>query len=128
VDMGGQSLSTGSARGRMFSTLMAGCAELERNLIAERTASVLAHKKQQGKVYNHTLYGFDRVGDRLVVAVEEMAMVRLMQERRVRRMEPRHDRRRLQHRSHPRQERRQMVWPHRQEHSRKFCVSERRRR
>jgi len=82
VDMGGQSLSTGSAMGRMFLTLMAGCAELERNLVAERTASVLAHKKQQGHVYNHTPYGFERVGDRLVVAVQEMAMVHLMQERR----------------------------------------------
>jgi DNA invertase Pin-like site-specific DNA recombinase len=82
VDMGGQSLSTGSAMGRMFLTLMAGCAELERNLVAERTASVLAHKKRQGMVYNHTPYGFQRVGDRLVVAVEEMAMVRLMRERR----------------------------------------------
>ena len=82
VDMGGQSLSTGSAMGRMFLTLMAGCAELERNLVAERTASVLAHKKQQGRVYNHTPYGFERVGDRLVVAVDEMAMVHLMQERR----------------------------------------------
>jgi DNA invertase Pin-like site-specific DNA recombinase len=82
VDMGGQSLSTGSAMGRMFLTLMAGCAELERNLVAERTASVLAHKKQQGKVYNHTPFGFERVGDRLVAAVDEMAMVHLMQERR----------------------------------------------
>jgi len=82
VDMGGQSLSTGSAMGRMFLTLMAGCAELERNLVAERTASVLAHKKQQCKVYNHTPYGFERVGDRLVVAVDEMEMVRLMRERR----------------------------------------------
>ncbi|WP_031496180.1 recombinase family protein [Bryobacter aggregatus] len=82
VDMGGQSLSTGSAMGRMFLTLMAGCAELERNLVAERTASVLAHKKQQGKVYNHTPFGFERAGDRLVVAAAEMAMVRLMHERR----------------------------------------------
>ena len=82
VDMGGASMNTASAMGRMFLTLMAGCAELERNLVAERTASVLAHKKQQGKVYNHTPYGFERVGDRLVVAVDEMAMVGLMRERR----------------------------------------------
>lgn len=82
VDMGGTSMNTASAMGRMFLTLMAGCAELERNLVAERTASVLAHKKQQGRVYNHTPYGFDRVGDRLVVAVDEMAMVHLMRERR----------------------------------------------
>ncbi|SRR5579885_2219867 len=82
VDLGGTSLSTGSAMGRMFLTLMAGCAELERNLVAERTASVLAHKKQQGKVYNHTPFGFERAGDRLIVAAEEMAMVHLMRERR----------------------------------------------
>jgi DNA invertase Pin-like site-specific DNA recombinase len=82
VDMGGASMNTASAMGRMFLTLMAGCAELERNLVAERTASVLAHKKQQGKVYNHEPFGFLRDGDRLVVAVEEMAMVRLMRERR----------------------------------------------
>jgi DNA invertase Pin-like site-specific DNA recombinase len=82
VDMGGASMNTASAMGRMFLTLMAGCAELERNLVAERTASVLAHKKQQGKVYNHTPYGFERVGDRLVAAADEMAMVRLMRERR----------------------------------------------
>jgi DNA invertase Pin-like site-specific DNA recombinase len=62
VDMGGQSLSTGSSMGRMFLTLMAGCAELERNLVAERTASVLAHKKRLGKVYNHTPYGFGHSG------------------------------------------------------------------
>jgi DNA invertase Pin-like site-specific DNA recombinase len=82
VDMGGQSLSTGSAMGRMFLTLMAGCAELERNLVAERTASVLAHKRQQGRVYNHVPFGFNRVGDRLVPVVDEMAVVHLIRERR----------------------------------------------
>jgi len=82
VDMGGTSMNTASAMGRMFLTLMAGCAELERNLVAERTASVLAHKKQQGRVYNHTPYGFERVGDRLVAAIDEMAMIQLMRERR----------------------------------------------
>jgi DNA invertase Pin-like site-specific DNA recombinase len=40
-------MNTASAMGRMFLTLMA--AELERNLVAERTASVLAHKKQQSR-------------------------------------------------------------------------------
>jgi DNA invertase Pin-like site-specific DNA recombinase len=49
VEMGGTSMNTASAMGRMFLTLMAGCAELERNLVAERSASVLAHKKQQGR-------------------------------------------------------------------------------
>ena len=53
-DMGGQSLSTRSPMGRMFLKLMAACAELERNLTAVHTASVLALKKQQCKVYNYT--------------------------------------------------------------------------
>jgi DNA invertase Pin-like site-specific DNA recombinase len=82
VDLGGTSLSTGSAIGRMFMTLMAGCAELERNLVSERTVSVLAHKKQQGRVYNHPPYGFDRVGDRLIPLVGEMSVVHLIRERR----------------------------------------------
>jgi DNA invertase Pin-like site-specific DNA recombinase len=82
VDMGGQSLSTGSAMGRMFLTMMAGCAELERNLIAERTASVMAHKKHQFRVYNHEPFGFRRDGDRLLPVVDEMAVVSLMRERR----------------------------------------------
>jgi DNA invertase Pin-like site-specific DNA recombinase len=38
-------MNTASAMGRMFLNLMAGWAELERNSVAERTASVLAHKK-----------------------------------------------------------------------------------
>lgn len=82
VDLGGTSLSTGSAIGRMFLTMMAGCAELEKNLGAERTTSVLAHKKQQGRVYNHVPYGFQRVGDRLVPLLHEMAVIRLMWARR----------------------------------------------
>jgi len=82
VDLGGQSMNTASAMGRMFLTLMAGFAELERNLIAERTTAVLTHKRQQGQVYNHVPFGFRRLGDRLVPVVDEMAVVRLIRERR----------------------------------------------
>src|ERR1017187_1751358 len=39
VDMGGQTINTGSPMGRMFLTMMAGFAELERNLISERTST-----------------------------------------------------------------------------------------
>ena len=51
VDMGGQSLNTSSAMGRMMLTMMAGFAEFERALIAERTASALAHKKAHRQAY-----------------------------------------------------------------------------
>jgi DNA invertase Pin-like site-specific DNA recombinase len=75
-------MNTASAMGRMFLTLMAGFAELERNLVAERTTAVLAHKRQQGRVYNHVPFGFQRIGDRLVAVVDEMAVVHLIRERR----------------------------------------------
>lgn len=66
VDMGGQSLNTSSAMGRMMLTMMAGFAEFERALIAERTASALAHKKAHRQAYAPTPFGFDRDGGDLV--------------------------------------------------------------
>ena len=63
VDMGGQSMNTGSAMGRMLLTMMAAFAEFERNLIAERTTFALAHKRSQAKVYANTPYGCERTGE-----------------------------------------------------------------
>jgi DNA invertase Pin-like site-specific DNA recombinase len=67
VDMGGQTLNTASAMGRFFLNMMAGFAELERNLIAERTAAALAHKKAHLQAYSPTPFGYDRDGKVLVV-------------------------------------------------------------
>lgn len=49
VDMGGQAIDTSSAMGRFFLTVMAGAAEMERNLIRERTTTALAHKRAEGR-------------------------------------------------------------------------------
>ena len=65
VDMGGQALNTASAMGRFFLNVMAGFAELERNLIAERTELALSHKKAHLVAYAPTPYGYNRVGDNL---------------------------------------------------------------
>ncbi len=78
VDMGGQSLNTASAMGRFFLNMMAGVAELERNLIAERTEMALAHKKAHREAYAPTPYGFDRVGNSLVPNQQEMCIVVLI--------------------------------------------------
>jgi len=75
IDVGGQTIDTSSAMGRMFLTMMAGFAELERNLIAERTAAALAHKKNTGRVYGPTPYGFNRIGGELVENASETAVV-----------------------------------------------------
>jgi DNA invertase Pin-like site-specific DNA recombinase len=76
VDMGGQAVNTASAMGRMILTMMSGFAELERNLIAERTTQALAHKKAHRQAYAPTPYGFERIGDALVPIESEQAVVR----------------------------------------------------
>ncbi len=79
VDMGGQSLCTSSAIGRMMLTMMAAFAEFERNLISERTSAALQHKKVHLQPYAQLPFGFDRKGDLLVVNESELDMVRQMQ-------------------------------------------------
>lgn len=66
IDMGGGSLNTASPMGRMFLTIIAALAEWERNLIRERTATALQHKKSHLKAYSPTPYGFQRNGAELV--------------------------------------------------------------
>jgi len=82
VDMGGSTVDTTSAVGKMFFTMMAGFAEMERNLISERTRTALQHKKSASRAYSRlTPMGFDRHGDQLVPNGREMRTVR-----RIRRM------------------------------------------
>jgi DNA invertase Pin-like site-specific DNA recombinase len=77
LDLGGNSIDTTSAMGRMFFTMTAAFAEMERNLISERTRTALAFKKSSRRVYCHlTPLGFDREGDKLIPNREEMKTVR----------------------------------------------------
>jgi site-specific DNA recombinase len=77
LDMGGNAIDTTSAMGRMFFTMAAAFAEMERNLISERTKSALSYKKAERRVYCHiTPLGFDRQGDRLVQNQNEMKTVK----------------------------------------------------
>jgi len=65
VDMGGSSVSTGSAVGRMLLVMLAGVAELERGLIGERTALALAHKQARGEHVGRPPRGYRIEGKRL---------------------------------------------------------------
>lgn len=82
VDMGGQTVNTATAMGRFFFSTMASFAELERNLIAERTTLALAHKKNHGEAYGPTPMGYDRAGDMLEANAEELELVQEMRNRR----------------------------------------------
>lgn len=73
VDMGGMAINTSSAMGTLLLTILAGLAEMERNLIAERTQAVLAHKRSRLKVYSPTPLGYERQGDKLVRDDDEQA-------------------------------------------------------
>lgn len=81
VDMGGSSLNTRSAIGRMMLTMMAGFAEFERNMIAERTTAALQHKKATGLVYSGvTPYGKQRTSAGLLIdeQSEQIAIVEMI--------------------------------------------------
>jgi len=75
VDLGGQTINTSSAMGRMFFTMAAAFAEMERNLISERTASAMSFKKSHKQVYSPVPFGFDKNGEELVENGSERSVV-----------------------------------------------------
>ena len=80
VDMGGQTLNTATAMGRVFLTMTAAFAELERNLVSERTQAALLYKKSKRLVYGAIPYGYSRYGDALQVVDLEFGKIRQIQE------------------------------------------------
>jgi DNA invertase Pin-like site-specific DNA recombinase len=76
--MGGESVNTASSMGKMLITMLAGFAEFERNLIAERTTAALCHKKAHGEVYNHVPFGYRAVDGSLVPDPAEQTVIARM--------------------------------------------------
>lgn len=58
IDMGGQTINTRSAAGKFLFAVLAAAAEMERNLIRERTSAALQHKKARGERLGPTPLGF----------------------------------------------------------------------
>jgi site-specific DNA recombinase len=81
VDLGGQTLDTSSAMGRFFLTVMAGAAELERNLIGERTTEAMAYKKSRHERVGELPYGSQEGPDgKLVEHPSEQAVIATIQQ------------------------------------------------
>jgi len=78
IDMGGQAIDTSTAMGRFFLTVMAGAAEMERNLIRERTAAALAHKAAKGERVGQVPYGYRADGAMLVEEPAEQSIIRIV--------------------------------------------------
>lgn len=78
IDLGGSMVNTASAMGRMMLTVIAGMAELERSLIAERTTAAMQHMKAHRQVYSPTPFGFQRQGDQLILDAQEQDVIARM--------------------------------------------------
>ena len=80
LDLGGQTVNTRTAMGSFFLLVMAGCAEMERGLIRERTRTALQLKKARGDRLGATPLGFitPRPGAPMQQVEAELAIVRLI--------------------------------------------------
>ena len=72
----GETLDTSTAAGRMVVNMLGVVSEWEREAIGERTATALAHKRQQRTAYGATPFGYIRVGDALVPEAKEQDALR----------------------------------------------------
>ncbi len=63
ADLGGNAIDTTSAAGRFMLVVLAGAAEMERNLTRERTRSAMAVKRANGKRIGTVPYGYDLADD-----------------------------------------------------------------
>ena len=77
VDLGGNAIDTTSAAGRFMLVVLAGAAEMERNLTCERTKSALAVKRANGQRIGTVPYGFDLAPDAkaLICNATEQAVI-----------------------------------------------------
>jgi site-specific DNA recombinase len=73
-----ESLDTSTPHGRFVLTLFGGLAQMERELIGERTKGALAYKREQGQPTSHPPLGFRPNGKRhrMVPVADELETVR----------------------------------------------------
>ncbi len=78
-----ESIDTGTPHGRFLLTILGGLGQMERELIAERTRSALAYKRENGQPTSHPPFGFKATGsrERMVPLPQELAVVDSILER-----------------------------------------------
>jgi DNA invertase Pin-like site-specific DNA recombinase len=75
LDLGGNAVDTTSAAGRFMLVVLAGAAEMERNLTRERTRSAMAVKKANGQRTGTVPYGSDLADDGVTLAPNESEQI-----------------------------------------------------
>ena len=66
--------------GRMFLTVAAGFAELERNLVSERTSQAMAHLKSEGRHVGSPALGYQMQDGILVEQADELVSIQRIQQ------------------------------------------------
>jgi site-specific DNA recombinase len=73
-------LDTKSPLGKLFFTLIAGVAEMERGVIAERTSDALRRKIEKGEHVGHIPYGYQIEDSELIPYLPEQEIIKLARE------------------------------------------------
>ena len=86
LDLGGNAIDTTSAAGRFMLVVLAGAAEMERNLTRERTKSAMAIKRANGQRVGALPFGFDLADDgrTLLANTDEQSVIDEMKKMRAR--------------------------------------------
>ena len=71
-----ENIDTSTPYGRFTINLLSSLYEMELELIKERVKDTLKVKKENGKVYSPTPYGFDRIGDDLIENPKELKLMK----------------------------------------------------
>ena len=71
-----EKVDTKSATGKFFLTIISALAQMERDLIAERTIDALAHKKQRGEWTGRVPFGFRVMHKRLVEDPDQIQVIK----------------------------------------------------
>jgi DNA invertase Pin-like site-specific DNA recombinase len=71
IDLGGNAIDTTSAAGRFMLVVLAGAAEMERNLTRERTRSAMAVKRANGQRIGSVPFGHDLADDGVTLVPNE---------------------------------------------------------
>ena len=77
-----EQIDTDTAMGKFFLTLMGAMAQMERELISERTSAALSHKKDRGDTLGQVPYGWSRVDNRLVKNADEQEVLKQIKQMR----------------------------------------------
>lgn len=75
IDLGGNSIDTKTAMGRLFFTQAISMAEFERRITGERTKAILNNRKDSSKVYCNQIFGFDKIEGQLTPNQSEMQII-----------------------------------------------------